>query len=109
MQLKRFFEIRKRSLKPEIDTFFRPKSEAGGDFLNHFGIGPHNHFVLLTDVSGHDLKAAFISAYFQGIVRGMLECDASVTKVFEFFNSFLLREWNSEDRPPLLESSTDKA
>ena len=85
-----------RSSKPEIDTFFRPKTEAGGDFLNHFGIGQHNHFVLLTDVSGHDLKAAFISAYFQGIVRGMLESQASVAKVFEFFNGFLLREWNSE-------------
>ncbi len=85
-----------RHSKPEIDTFFRPKAEAGGDFLNHFGIGQHNHFVLLTDVSGHDLKAAFISAYFQGIVRGMLESQASVTKVFEFFNGFLLREWNSD-------------
>ncbi len=85
-----------RTSKPEIDTFFRPKSEAGGDFLNHFGIGQHNHFVLLTDVSGHDLKAAFISAYFQGIVRGMLESEAAVPKVFEFFNGFLLREWNSD-------------
>ncbi len=85
-----------RTSKPEIDTFFRPKTEAGGDFLNHFGIGPHNHLVLLTDVSGHDLKAAFISAYFQGIVRGMMESQTSVTKVFEFFNGFLLREWNSE-------------
>lgn len=85
-----------RNSKPEIDTFFRPKAEAGGDFLNHFVIGQHNHLVLLTDVSGHDLKAAFISAYFQGIVRGMLESQASVPKVFEFFNGFLLREWNSE-------------
>ncbi|MFO1487522.1 MAG: SpoIIE family protein phosphatase [Verrucomicrobiota bacterium] len=85
-----------RSCKPEIDMFFRPKSEAGGDFLNHFAIGAHNHCVLLADVSGHDLKAAFISAYFQGIVRGMLERDAPITQVLEFFNSFLLREWNSE-------------
>ena len=73
-------------------------SGPGGDHQGppDFGIGPHNHFVLLTDVSGHDLKAAFISAYFQGIVRGMLESSASVPKVFEFFNGFLLREWNSE-------------
>ena len=85
-----------RQSKPAMDTFFRPMSEAGGDFLNHFGIGERNHFVLLTDVSGHDLKAAFISAYFQGIVRGMMESKTPVPKVFEFFNSFLLREWNSE-------------
>lgn len=89
-------DTNQRQSKPEMDTFFRPKSEAGGDFLNHFSIGAHNHFVLLTDVSGHDLKAAFISAYFQGIVRGMLESNAPVPKVFEFFNSFLQREWNSE-------------
>lgn len=85
-----------RMNKPEIDMFFRPKSEAGGDFLNHFGLG-ENHFLLLTDVSGHDLKAAFISAYFQGIVRGMLESGSQVSQVFAFFNSFLLREWNLEN------------
>ena len=92
-------EIEEGKNQPEIEVFFRPKSDAGGDFLNHFGIGANNYFVLLTDVSGHDLKAAFISAYFQGIVRGMLESNATVERVFEFFNGFLLREWSSVQSP----------
>jgi anti-anti-sigma factor len=45
-------------------------------------------------VSGHDLQAAYLSAYFQGVVRGMLERGAPMPEVFTFFNRLLLEEWN---------------
>ncbi len=80
-----------------VDLYFHPKLEAGGDFFTHLQLSPTCYFFLLTDVSGHDLQAAYISAYFQGIVRGMLEHGASIGKIFQFFNHFLLEEWKKDE------------
>jgi len=76
------------------DVCFHPKHEAGGDFFSRFRPAPDKHFYMLTDVSGHDLQAAYISAYFQGVVRGMLEHEASMEEIFVSFNRLLLEEWN---------------
>jgi CheY-like chemotaxis protein/anti-sigma regulatory factor (Ser/Thr protein kinase) len=77
-----------------VEVCFHPKHEAGGDFFSRFQPTADHFGCLLTDVSGHDLQAAFISAYFQGIVRGMLERAAPMTEIFATFNRLLLEEWN---------------
>lgn len=77
---------------------FHPKHEAGGDFITRFQPSADRFFCLLTDVSGHDLQAAYISAYFQGVVRGMLECAAPIPEIFKRFNQFLLEEWGQNQR-----------
>lgn len=71
---------------------FHPKHAAGGDFFSHFRPGPGQLLCLLTDVSGHDVRAAYHSAYFQGIVRGMLERAAPLAEIFATFNRFLLEK-----------------
>jgi len=81
-------------LPVRLDICFHPKLEAGGDFFTHFKPGPDQYCCLLTDVSGHDLQAAYVSAYFQGVVRGMLRCANSLPEVFTYFNHLLLEEWN---------------
>ncbi|MGC3961411.1 MAG: SpoIIE family protein phosphatase [Verrucomicrobiota bacterium] len=78
----------------DIELSFQPILEAGGDFFSHFPVATDRYLCLLTDVSGHDLKAAYVSAYFQGVVRGMLERNASVSEVLGAFNRFLLEDWN---------------
>ncbi len=87
-------QARVANLPVHIDLCFHPKLEAGGDFFSHFRPGPDKYCCLLTDVSGHDLQAAYLSAYFQGVVRGMLECATSLPEVFCIFNRMLLEEWN---------------
>jgi FixJ family two-component response regulator/anti-sigma regulatory factor (Ser/Thr protein kinase) len=77
-----------------VDVCFHPKLEAGGDFFSHFQPAPEQLCCLLTDVSGHDLEAAFVSAYFQGMVYGMIHCHAPASEIFQFFNSFLVKDWN---------------
>ncbi len=72
-----------------------PRHGAGGDFINVFPLDDDRLIVLLADVSGHDLQAAFVSAYFQGIARGMLEKGTEVGEILEFFNRYLIREWNT--------------
>ncbi|WP_404423108.1 response regulator [Nibricoccus sp. IMCC34717] len=72
-----------------------PMRGAGGDFLAVFPLDADRTLVVMADVSGHDLKAAFISAYFQGIVRGMMENRTPVKEVLGYFNRVLIREWSS--------------
>jgi len=79
------------------DVFFHPRHEAGGDFFSRFHPTPDRSFFLLTDVSGHDPQAGYISAYFHGNVRGMLLRGAPLDEIFADFNRFLLEEWNRDD------------
>ena len=76
-----------------VAVCFHPRHQAGGDFINYFQLSPTEFIVLSADISGHDLHAAFVSAYFQGLVRGMLESGQAIGTVLAKFNHFLLEEW----------------
>lgn len=78
-----------------LEICWHPKHAVGGDLVNVFPLGPERMLVVVADVSGHDLKAGFISAFFQGVVRGMIDHGLPVTSVFSYFNRFLLHEWSS--------------
>ncbi len=79
-----------------VELCFHPKLDAGGDFFSQFQLSADRTFCLLTDVSGHDLQAAYLSAYFHGMARGMLERAATPPALFAFFNRFLVKEWNPQ-------------
>jgi CheY-like chemotaxis protein len=74
-----------------------PFHQAGGDFLVRCPVSDTETLVLAADVSGHDLNAAFLAAYFQGLVRGMLRRAAPLEEILDFFNHVLLEEWNRSD------------
>lgn len=74
-----------------------PLSGAGGDFVSVLPMFGGRSLVILADVSGHDLRAAFISAYFQGMVRGMVSKGSSAAEVLEQFNRFLACDWIQQD------------
>jgi len=76
------------------DVCFYPKLDAGGDFFTQFRLDQTRHLLIISDVSGHDLQAAYLSAYFHGVVRGMVELAALPNDVLAFFNRFLVSEWN---------------
>ena len=71
--------------------------KAGGDSVNYFKLPDGRDLILFTDVSGHDLNAAYISSFFQGMVRGMIEKQAPIAEILAFFNRFLMTEWNNEE------------
>ena len=71
-----------------------------GTVVNGFQLGPQRWLVLVADVSGHDLKAGFISAFFQGVVRALVEKGTPIQEVFAYFNRFLLQEWSNAQHPP---------
>lgn len=78
--------------------FCLPKHEAGGDFWVKLHPETHKHIFILSDVSGHDMESAFVSAYFQGFLRGALKKSSKqVNDVLVEFNRFLCQEWNKTD------------
>jgi CheY-like chemotaxis protein len=83
-------EIHRGLLNAEVYT--RPIHQAGGDFFSHILVSSTEEVVLVADVSGHDLSAAYVSAYFQGMVRGMLESGEGLKAVLHRFNRFLIEE-----------------
>ncbi|MFT4688711.1 MAG: FixJ family two-component response regulator/anti-sigma regulatory factor (Ser/Thr protein kinase) [Limisphaerales bacterium] len=89
--------IRQLSDLPQIEVCYRPMYQAGGDFVNYYNLPDGCQLVLFTDVSGHDLNAAYVSSFFQGMVRGMIEKQAPISEILDFFNTFLMNEWNTDD------------
>lgn len=78
-----------------------PHERAGGDFVASFPLSEGGVVVLVSDVSGHDLAAAYHSAYLQGMARGLLQSGVPLAEVFGRINRMLLAEWNSGDRVQL--------
>ena len=90
----RMVQSRHSGMPVQVELCFHPRLDAGGDSFSHFQSSPNTCCLLLTDVSGHDLQAAYLSAYFQGMVRGMLARTASLPQVCGYFNRVLIEEWN---------------
>lgn len=78
-----------------LRVYYFPRHEAGGDFFTYFRPQPDQLYCLLTDVSGHDLRAAYVSAYFQGFFRGRVMSGGTMDEVCADFNRFLLEELNN--------------
>ncbi len=72
-----------------------PYSQAGGDTIKVFNDGGPVFAVVQADVAGHNLKAAYSSAYFQGLTRGYMDnAQRPLGNVFNFVNSVLYHEFN---------------
>lgn len=83
------------AMRNRLSVRFYPHERAGGDFTAAFSLGANRFALLLTDVSGHDLTAAYHAAYLQGIARGLFDRGAALDEVFHHLNSLLLQGWNS--------------
>jgi FixJ family two-component response regulator/anti-sigma regulatory factor (Ser/Thr protein kinase) len=89
----RMMQRQRAGLPVAINICFHPKLDAGGDYFSHFQPSEDQYCCLLADVSGHDLQAAYLSAYFQGGIRCMLDQGLPLPEVFEYFNRLLLQDW----------------
>jgi DNA-binding response OmpR family regulator/anti-sigma regulatory factor (Ser/Thr protein kinase) len=80
------------------EVCFRPCHQAGGDFFSQFRLSATRYAALITDVSGHDLHSAYVSAYLQGMVRASLLLDSPLFDVLASCNQVLLDGWCGFDR-----------
>lgn len=81
-----------------------PMHEAGGDFYTALPLDNGRIGVLLADVSGHDLRSAFVGAFFQGMARGLTAKSSSIGDVFRHFSRILAEEWNQPAEGKLISS-----
>jgi len=80
--------------KNPVEVAIFNRSDVGGDFSTHILTDDGRHFFFCGDVSGHDLKAGFVSAYFQGVVRALAAQGTPIQEIAKTFNDMLLREWS---------------
>ncbi|MEM9400089.1 MAG: response regulator [Verrucomicrobiota bacterium] len=71
-----------------------PMHELGGDFLDIVQLSDKRYIISCADVSGHNLKAAYVSAYFQGMSSGMLLEGASTLETIHKINQIMVNDWN---------------
>jgi CheY-like chemotaxis protein/anti-sigma regulatory factor (Ser/Thr protein kinase)/uncharacterized protein YihD (DUF1040 family) len=88
---------------PWVSFYSRPVHTAGGDFACTFPIVGGGHLMVMADVAGHNLDAAYISAFFHGAVHGMAKAGMGSQNMMTEINSFLLNKWNERE----LDSSVD--
>lgn len=96
-------EYELKSFRPDfnkrLENAFFPAYEAGGDFGRCLCLDDNRLLMIVGDTSGHDIKSAFVSVYFMGLGRGLIEKNTSPDEVLEFFNNFLVRKWNAHPDP----------
>ncbi|MDV7391319.1 response regulator, partial [Arthrospira platensis SPKY1] len=88
-----FSDVRAGELSDSIQLVHVPLHEVGGDFVNLFKTGEKKYSAIIGDVSGHDVKAAFVSSYFQGLLRGFTEANITPIRALTTFNNILVNDW----------------
>ncbi len=93
-RLDRFFNTTLgEELSAHIRLVYQPLHEVGGDFFSARKLAGDRFLIVAGDVSGHDIRSGFVSAYFQGMIRGFEEAGQSAREAFSVFNRLLCDEW----------------
>lgn len=92
-----FGDVRAGELKDSLQLIHVPLHEVGGDFVNILNIAPRKYAAIIGDVSGHDVKAAFVSSYFQGLLRGFTEAGIDPLRALTTFNDILVNDWGKDN------------
>jgi CheY-like chemotaxis protein/anti-sigma regulatory factor (Ser/Thr protein kinase) len=92
---------------PWVNFFSRPVHTAGGDFAASYPREDGGNLLIMADVAGHNLDAAYISAFFHGALHGMSFADIPAQKMMNEINSFLLTKWNDRELGESLEQAPE--
>ncbi len=80
----------------QIDSYFNPADEVGGDYFDYFQLGPDRLGIVLADVSGHGASAALIMTMAKGILHSITHkfesCDQTVAEMNAILNSIIPKE-----------------
>ena len=73
-----------------LEYRFHPRHYTSGDFLAYYSLPGGRDIFLMSDAAGHDLRASVHSAYFQGMLNGLLTGGRSLPEALQEYNSFLV-------------------
>lgn len=79
----------------ELDSFFKPSEEVGGDFYDIIKVDNEKILILVGDVSGKGMSAAFYMVLLKGIILSYNSDNFSVQNLFCHLNKTL---YNQIDR-----------
>ncbi len=77
--------------KLEWASTFVPEEEVGGDYFDVAALDEHRVAILFSDVSGHGMSAAFITAILKTAFQGWVDDRAAMVPFLERMNMLLLR------------------
>jgi serine phosphatase RsbU (regulator of sigma subunit) len=75
----------------EISTYSQPAKEVGGDFYDFIQVSESRIAIIIGDVSGKGVSAAFHMAQMKGIFHGLMQLDFEPEKFMQHANSALSR------------------
>ncbi|MFP4053123.1 MAG: PP2C family protein-serine/threonine phosphatase [Phycisphaerae bacterium] len=75
----------------EWASTFVPEEEVGGDYFDVAALDEHRVAILFSDVSGHGMSAAFITAILKTAFQGWVDDRTAMVPFLERLNDLLLR------------------
>ncbi len=81
-----------RSGDVSLEYRFHPRYDGSGDFLAYHRLPGGQDVFLMSDAAGHDLHALAQSAYFHGMLSGMLRSGQALPEALSEYNRALLDE-----------------
>jgi CheY-like chemotaxis protein/anti-sigma regulatory factor (Ser/Thr protein kinase) len=69
-----------------LDYRFHPRHDGSGDFLAYHRLPGGQDVLVMSDAAGHDLNALAYSAYFHGMLSGMLRSRRTLPEALEACN-----------------------
>ncbi len=76
----------------EIEIFFKPSEEVGGDFYDLIQLNKNQILVLIGDVSGKGISSAFYMALLKGIIFSSKINQPNLRQLFVHFNDSLYNQ-----------------
>jgi len=73
----------------KLAAVYRPASEVGGDYYDTYPISPTRLMLIMGDVSGKGINAAFYMAQMKGIFQSLAQLNCSLTDFLQYTNRAL--------------------
>jgi len=87
--------LRPEKLEPlpgyELETFYKPLREVGGDYFDAMELPGNRTLFVLADVAGKGMAAALLAANIQALVRSIASVDCSPLALATQINKHLIR------------------
>ncbi len=75
----------------EVETYFEPATEVGGDFYDYLTFGDDRLGVVIGDVSGHGMSAGLLMAITKGCLHTQIAFQADIDRTMSSMNDILYK------------------
>ena len=80
----------------EVNAYYEPHSEVGGDYYDLVELNDHKTAITIADVSGKGMPAALLMANFQANLRALLNITSDLKELVKLCNNKVIESANYE-------------